>query len=185
MFVKKKNILVLFFLFIMSEFFAQAFETTWQTTSGESITIPANGTSNLYTVDWGDGTIDVNTTGNATHTYSSTAVRTILITGNFRRILFNNTGDKDKILSVEQWGAINWSSMQNAFRGCTNLQINASDTPDLSGVGSMQRMFDAATAIGTGTSTSWNSWVTSTITNMSQLFRNTSFNKDISSWDTS
>ena len=194
MFTRKNNLLVLlFFNFTLICFSQTEFITTWAVTAGDlEITIPTNGTSNIYNVVWGDGNSDIGTTGDASHTYGSPGTYTVTITGNFRRIFFDgNTGDmlypgnKEKIISVEQWGsAINWSSMFNAFRGCTNLVINATDTPNLSSVGSMQRMFNEATSIGTGSSTVWNLWDTSNITNMSNLFRETSFNKDISGWNT-
>ena len=33
---------------------------------------------------------------------------------------FNNSGDKDKILTVENWGGFNFG-LSNSFSGCTNL----------------------------------------------------------------
>jgi|GEM_PF-4495325 len=82
-----------------------AFLTTWTTTSpNESITIPTTGGGYLYDVAWGDGTTSVNRTGNATHTYSTPGDYQISITGSFPRIYFNNSGDKNKIKSIDQWG---------------------------------------------------------------------------------
>ena len=52
----------------------------------------------------------------------------------FPRIYFNNGGDKDKLLTIEQWGTGHWTSMSSAFYGCSNLAGQASDAPDLSGV---------------------------------------------------
>lgn len=62
----------------------------------------------------------------------------------FRQISFNNGGDKSKILEVEQWGKILWSSFQNAFSGCENLVVSASDIPILSDVKDMSQMFSGA-----------------------------------------
>src|SRR5690606_5584237 len=120
------------------------FITTWQTTaSNETITIPTfDGETYNYTVDWGDGNTDVNITGDATHTYTTAGTYAVTISGTFPRIHFNNQGDREKILSVEQWGFIGWTSMHNAFFGCSNLQVNASDAPNLSGVTSMVSMFE-------------------------------------------
>ena len=61
----------------------------------------------------------------------------------------------DKLISVDQWGAIEWESMQYMFRGCDNVEILAMDVPDLSRVTSMKGMFSEARA----------------------------FNQDISGWD--
>ena len=134
------------------------FITKWKTTqNNESITIPTIGTGYNYTVDWGDGSTSTNQTGNATHTYTTSGIHTVKITGDFPRIYFNNKNGKDKIRSIEQWGTGQWQSMKKAFYGCSNLQGNATDTPDLSSVTSMLWMFKKATA----------------------------FNQDISSWDVS
>ncbi len=179
--------LVFMFLLISSKCLAQTeFITTWQTTTaGETITIPTTGGGYSYNVNWGDGLTDLTTyTGNASHTYTTANTYTVTITGTFNRIYFNATGDKDKILSVEQWGTNQvWTNMSRAFDGCSNLVINASDVPNLSSCSSTLRMFRDATAIGTGSTTNWNSWNISNITNIAQMFRNcSSFNKDISNW---
>ncbi len=39
-----------------------------------------------YTVDWGDGVIEDNISGDATHTYSNEGNHTIVISGVFPRI---------------------------------------------------------------------------------------------------
>jgi hypothetical protein len=36
----------------------------------------------------------------------------VAIRGNFPRIYFNDTGDKEKIISIDQWGDVNWTSME-------------------------------------------------------------------------
>jgi hypothetical protein len=105
------------------------FKTTWTVTAGDTtITIPTD--TNLtynYQVDWnGDGDfLDTNETtaytGNATHDFGAAGTYSINIKGTFPRILFNNPGDKDKIVSVDTWGNIQWQSMLRAFYGCTNL----------------------------------------------------------------
>jgi surface protein len=170
---------------------ADEFVTTWKTdnpgtSNSTSITIPTTGTGYNYQVDWdNDGVFDQSgITGNVTHDFGSAGTKTIRIKGSFPRIYFNNTGDKSKILSVEQWGTNAWTSMNRSFYGASNLVINAADTPNLTSVTDMQLMFQEAASLGGGTG-NW-SWNTSTVTNMTQLFQGAvNFNKDITSWNTS
>ncbi|WP_089354861.1 LamG-like jellyroll fold domain-containing protein [Ekhidna lutea] len=164
------------------------FVTTWVTSDGQ-ITIPTTGGGYNYSVEWNnitnpgtnEGFID-GRTGDYTITgMENGSTYEVIIRGAFPRIYFNNTGDKDKIQTIEQWGDIAWTSMQLAFLGCTNLDMAATDIPDLSGVTNMSQMFRAA---GTFTG-DLSGWDVSTITDMSFLFSSTSFNGDISSWDVS
>ncbi len=183
-----KLLLILLFPLVLN---AQPFVTTWKTdnpgtSNDDQITIPTTGTGYDYNVDWGDGMSDANVTGDITHTYATPGTYTVSITGLFPRIYFNAGGffgadnDHEKILTVENWGSIAWTSMSRAFSGCENLRINAVDAPDLSGVTDMSQMFYDATSFNDNI----NHWNVSTITNMSQLFRDAqSFNQDIGSWN--
>jgi surface protein len=70
--------------------------------------------------------------------------------------------------------------MEQAFYGCTNLQMSATDVPDLSQVTSMAQMFQGATNF-TGDVSKWN---VNSITAMNGLFQGASkFNADIVDWD--
>ena len=102
----------------------------------------------------------------------------------FPQIYFNNTGDKDKILTIEQWGDIEWTSMQSAFNGSSNLKItNVNiDAPNLSGVTQLNDMFNGATSFNYDIS----DWDVSNITDMSNMFSDAyEFNGNIGGWDTS
>ena len=159
------------------------FITTWQTTTpNESITIPTTGSGYNYDVDCGDGNITTGHTGDATHIYVIAGTYTVAISVDFPRIYFNNTGDKNKIISIVQWGTGIWSSMENAFFGCTNLDGNAIDTPDLSIVTNMTAMFYFASSFN-GDVSSWN---VSNVTDMPSMFESAStFNQDVSNWNVS
>jgi len=152
------------------------------TTDNESITIPTySGATYNYNVDWGDGTTDTAITGNGTHIYTTAGIYTVKISGYFPRIYFFNHYHKDKILTIENWGAISWTSMAFAFQGCSNLTYTAKDNPDLSLVRGMKYMFfDASLFNG-----NIGSWDVSSVTNMGSMFYYTSAftNHDLSAWN--
>ncbi len=151
------------------------------------------GESYNYSVDCDDNGVyeDASVTGNYTCNYPQSGDYTIVIHDNttdhtgFSGINFNNSGDKDKILSVKQWGKSIITSMENAFYGCLNLSFEADDTPSFSDNGvSMKAAFKQTQNLNS-TQSSWNSWDTKNITNMNEAFIDSNFNEDISSWDTS
>ncbi|MCB0765490.1 MAG: DUF285 domain-containing protein, partial [Flavobacteriales bacterium] len=164
------------------------FITTWQTTGvNETIAIPTTGSGYAYLVDWGDGAYtyrsDADGNTNATHAYATAGVHTVSIYGDFPRILFFNAPDRLKIRTVEQWGDIAWDSFSSAFRGCANLELTATDAPDLSGVSNLSSMFNGCLALGQDPGTNWD-WDVSGATNMNAMFFNdVHFNADISAWD--
>ena len=165
------------------------FITTWKTDNpGTScstcITIPTTGVGYNYDVDWeNDGVYDdFDVTGNIEHDYGSAGTYTVAIRGDFPRIYFNNEGDKDKIMNIDQWGEIEWSSMESAFWGCENLNSTAIDAPDLSNVTSLKGMFVGAKAFNGNI----DNWDVSNITNISSMFWGAeSFNQSLNSWDVS
>lgn len=144
------------------------------------ITIPTIGDGYNYSIDWGDGKKDSNVIGDITHTYSKTGEYTVKILGDFPQIYFNNNDDSKKIIAVNQWGDIKWLSMHHAFDGCSNLEINASDTPDLSKVTDMSYMFAMV-----NTDSNLSDWDVSNVKNMSYMFMASSGKLDITKWDVS
>lgn len=116
--------------------------------------------------------------------------------GNFQQIQFTNSeiingqptgvilGDNYKIVNIEQWGNIKWSSMNNAFQNCENLDVTAIDTPDLSEVNDMSYMFlHCHTLIGNPT---FNNWDISNVTNLKGTFNACYvFNQPLDNWNTS
>lgn len=176
------------------------FITTWKTdNSGVSadnqITIPTHPDEAYdYSVDWGDGSSDTNTIGSITHTYDVPGIYQVSISGEFPRIYFNESGDKDKILNIKQWGNIHWTSMESAFAGCSNLSVGANDVPNLSSVTSLRRMFFYCNYSFNNTNREYpnfngienfNDWDVGTITDMSYMFDKSSFYQEISAWDVS
>jgi len=174
-----------------------------------AITIPTNPlyTDYLYTVDWGDGSMSTDVTGDAGHTYATAGTYAITISGIFPSLqMYPGGSDKEKLLSIEQWGDISWRTMKWAFYGCSNLTFNASDVPDLSNVTDMSEMFTNATGFNEDLN-AWDvsnvtkmtymfgdadefdgniiEWDVSNVTDMSGMFSETAFNQDISGWDVS
>ena len=155
-----------------------AFKTTWNTaTPNEDITIPATGS---YDIDWGDGTAE-SVTGPKTHTYADAGSHAVTVSGGLTRI--NLGADPDnaaKLASIDQWGDMEWTTMEGAFHGASNMAYDAADTPDLSGVASMNSMFR-----DTSFSANLSGWNVSSVTDTGRVFQGSSFNGDISGWDVS
>jgi len=100
----------------------------------------------------------------------------------FNRIQFDNNEDKNKILDTKNWGDIVWNSFENAFYGCINMTVTATDVPNLSSVTDMNSMFNRAESANPDTT----NWDVSSVTNMSFMFEHaTSANPDTSNWDVS
>ena len=180
-----------------------AFVTTWNTTGIQYSPTLALGSIAFHigvesggqvTIDWGDGTSDTyNASGSVTHYYrhddptvpKSTAVE---ITGDLKRFYFHysdpvtTSGSPELLLSVDQWGATQWSSMRDMFRGATHMKYMAADAPDLSANPSVHDMFRGTSAFDGDLS----NWDVSSMTNLGYMFnRAYSFNGDISGWDVS
>lgn len=164
-----------------------AFVTTWAVDISDlSITIPTYGGETYnYNVDWGDGSpVESGLVADATHNYAVPGTYTVEITGLFPQIYFNNSGDKDKIMSIEQWGDNPWTSMKSAFMGATHLVSNATDTPNFSNVTDMYGMFAYAESFNGDSNI--NNWDVSNVTNMYGLFGGAyAFNAYIGDWDVS
>ncbi len=184
------------------------FITTW---SGENeVEIPTRGDGYNYTIDWGDDTIDTGQTDDASHIYADYGIHTVSITGDFPRIYSTELGSSaaDSLITIDQWGDIEWTSMGGAFSDTENVNIIATDSPDLSRVTDMSSMFSYADYFNGDNISEWDTsnvmdmyrmfrwadsfngdvskWDVSNVTNMNSVFDGaTSFNGDVSKWDTS
>jgi surface protein len=158
--------------------------------ANDQFTIRTSGVGYNYDVDWGDGTTDTGLTGTTTHTYASVGTYTVKISGDFRGIWFGSgTADKLKLLEIQNWGNIAWNvpadllgAFQSAFLGCSNMELTATDSPDLSAVTTMYYMFrQCSSMVGNA---SMNDWNTSNVNDFSGcFFQATNFNSPIGNWD--
>jgi surface protein len=171
--------------------FISIWDTT-KTSSGSSnssqVTLPLHlsGTYN-FNVNWGDNSSDVITAYNQTeitHTYSSAGIYTITISGLISGWRFNNGGDRLKIIEISQWGTLNFGNSGAYFRGASNLNLTATDSPDLTGTTSFSLAF--ADCYNLGSFGNMNSWNVSSIVFMNNMFSKAySFNQPIDAWNVS
>ncbi len=139
-----------------------------------------------YDVDWGDGTIQTNQSSNTEHTYATAGTYTIKLRPVTDVITtvdpgFGSSGDSKKLVEVKNWGTAAWTNLQGAFNICTNMNVTATDIPNLTSVSNMRQMFNGCTSLVFNDSIS--NWNTSFITDMGTMFRDTPFNQDISNWN--
>jgi surface protein len=169
------------------------FITTWdlsKTGSGDTQLSFGVGTSGTVSYTW--KTIPESTTGSGTFSGNSATITDLpegkvielsIIPTNFQSLYINNGKDKSRLMDVKQWGDVAWTSMGNAFKGCNNLNITATDLPNLSAVTYMNSMFSGCSILnGPSNIGSWN---TATVTDMGSMFEDaTAFNQPIGSWNT-
>ena len=114
-----------------------------------------------------------------------TGTHTVRISGDFPRIYFNageGSDNSNSIIAINQWGNQQWTSMEHAFSGATNLIGEATDRPDLSRVTDMWGMFRHAEKFNQDIG----DWDVSNVERMGTLFEYTDeFNQDIGDWDVS
>ena len=171
------------------------FVTVWSTlntstgsTASNQIQLPleSSGVYN-FTVYWGDGNSDTITAWDSpktTHTYASTGTYTVTIRGTIKGFSFNNSGDCLKLLVISSWGGLNFGNSGSYFAGANNLEITATDTPDLTGTTNLGGMFDGCNKLTTVPN--MNTWNVSNVTDMSYMFSGaSSFNQNIGSWNVS
>lgn len=176
-------------IFSFPTFAQNPFVTTWKTytdsnPSSTTITIPTYlGETYFYDVDWNDdGFYDqTGITGDVSHDFGVVGNYKVRIRGAFPRIYFNYGPEKEKLLEINQWGDIVWTSMGSAFKGCFNLKEQAIDAPNLTQVADMSSMFSYCFSLNQNI----NNWNTSNVTNMEELFRyTTTFNAPLNNWNT-
>jgi surface protein len=196
----------------------RAFVTTWDTSlgAGLTVTLALAGTVDA-TIDWGDDSdaVHVTTPGRKVHYYYGTdgtdGTYTVSVIGSVTAYNSDDYGsmvsERQKLVSVDNWGQVGFTSMGGAFLGCSNLVSVPTTSDGIEAVTDMAGMFASALLFnqdigGWDTSnvkymagmfayaSSFNQdiggWDTSSVTNMLAMFQGAwSFNQDIGGWDTS
>jgi surface protein len=163
-------------------------QTSVASSANDQITLPLveSGTYN-FVVDWGNGNISNITEWNqpeVTHTYSTSGIYDIIISGTLIGWSFNNTGDRLKIIEISQWGSIGFGDTGYNFAGSMNLVMAATDAPDLTETQNLTHAFYESSNLGD--IGDMNSWNVSHVTDMSFMFSwADSFNQPIGSWNVS
>ena len=164
------------------------FITTWDTSLGVGtmVTLALAGEVDA-TINWGDGTVEtVTTPGPHVHDYGVDGIYTVWVSGNVTEYnSYDNGGEpseREKLVSVDSWGQVGFTSMQNAFYCCSNLVSVPGTSDGIEAVTDMSGLFYEASLFNQNIG----GWKTSTVTNMSKMFYGaTSFNQNIGGWKTS
>jgi surface protein len=118
-----------------------------------------------YHIDWNnDGVYDeTNIKEQIIHLYEDTKPKVIRIVSEYPAINSTNCQPTE----INQWGDIKWKSFKSAFENCETIKISAEDTPDLSQVTDMSKMFSGVKSFEGDIS----KWDITNITSMDDMFK--------------
>ncbi|MCC7029500.1 MAG: DUF285 domain-containing protein, partial [Chitinophagaceae bacterium] len=189
----KNSFLTSLFIFLFHVAFSQDYITRWDLSQTGAVPTSLTfgvGTAGIVNYTWetipagmnGAGTFTGNT-ATISGLPAGSVIRLRISPANFNRMNIDYGSDKSRLMDIEQWGSVEWLSMATAYHGCNNLNVTATDVPNLSLVSSMDKMFRNCSVLNGPTNI--NSWNTSNVQDMSELFNSASvFNQAIGNWNT-
>lgn len=160
------------------------FITTWDASDG-IIHINVSGSSHYHvryfrSDDQNIGGAMNNISGSLTINVPSPGIYTVVMTGEIPNPRYSPGTNARRLLTIEEWGANPWTGFFEAFYGCSNLTINATDAPDLSRVVNTSYMFAGCSQMNQDISF----WDVSNVEQMQAMFYGaSSFNQSLDSWD--
>ena len=162
------------------------FITRWKGEAGKELYISIKGENYKLVIKKADGTVlKTETSLTGSYRYIPTKSGELIVEADTEGVRSFSCwyGSAEALLRVEQFGTVQWQTMHSAFYGCKNMQFASGiDTPDLSQVTSMERMFFGCTSFNQPL----NNWNVSKVTNMSGMFAGcTSFNQPLNNWNVS
>ena len=111
-------------------------------------------------------------------------IRLSIDSANINSLVIGASSSRSRLIDIESWGSMNWTSMYKAFVGCNYMNISATNIPNISGLTDMSHAFSACDLLTGPINIS--SWNTAQVTSMFDLFyKATNFNQPIGSWNTS
>jgi surface protein len=138
-----------------------------------------------FILDWGDGSEDEITSWDdpaVTHTYDAQGVYEVCVRGTISGFRFADSGDKEKIIQISEFGPLNLGNNAAYFHGAANLTITATDQLDLSGTTDLSYAFADCGVLSDAPS--MESWDVGNVTDMSYMFLEAwKFEQDLASWN--
>ena len=132
-------------------------------------------------VEWGDGNTTHHVDDNPEHEYGTDGTFTIAVQGVMPYVQFAGLSSF-KIISLEQWGNIQWLRTRGMFSGCGDMFYNATDAPNLEQVEDMGAMFGNAESFNADIS----NWDVANVKNFDFMFQGASlFNQTLHDWNIS
>ena len=137
-------------------------------------------------VSWGDGTSDLITSWNqaeVSHRYDTQGIYEVTMDGVVNGWHFNDSGDRNKILNIYNWGSFD-VSISHAFFGCSNLDTTATDYPVISISDGLIGMFENCFSL---TTLDVSNWDVSSVSNLRRTFFmcGSLTTLDVANWDVS
>ena len=167
------------------------FITKWECKKGKEVPIPIVGTYKMLITDT-NGKVKVYETvtvvdADNPYIFKPTEDGIYTVTAGPEGIEYFRTmyqfRDFKELIEVVQFGTVEWTSMEAAFRRCSSMTFSENiDIPNLSGVTNMENMFRECKAFNS----SLEGWDVSHVTNMSMMFFGcTVFNQSLTDWKVS